>query len=63
MVATMILRYDISPVSGIWEEPEMFLSSVVSIMNPVNGAFPVNVNRRRGDEDTEWDFHVEKGKE
>jgi cytochrome P450 len=62
MVATMILRYDISPVSGIWEEPEKFLSSVVSIMSPVKGEFPVTVKRRQKYDDTEWDFHVEEGK-
>ncbi|KAJ5668219.1 uncharacterized protein N7477_006789 [Penicillium maclennaniae] len=62
MVATMILRYHISPVSGIWEEPEKVLHSLVSIMNPVKGAFPVNVKRRREYEDTKWDFHVEEGK-
>ncbi|KAJ5118842.1 hypothetical protein N7476_011197 [Penicillium atrosanguineum] len=62
MVATMILQYDISPVCGTWEEPEKFLSSLVSIMTPVRGAFPVNVKRRRQYEDTKWDFHVEEGK-
>ncbi|KAJ6111892.1 hypothetical protein N7523_007953 [Penicillium sp. IBT 18751x] len=62
MVATMILRYHISPVSGIWEEPEKVLHSLVSIMNPVKGAFPVNVKRRREYQDAKWDFHVEEGK-
>lgn len=62
MVATMILRYDISPLSGTWEEPEKFLSSVVSIMTPVKGKFPVTVKRRQEYEGIKWDFHVEEGK-
>jgi len=62
MVATMILRYDISTVSGIWEEPEKFLSSVVSIMGPVKSEFPVTVKQRREYEGIKWDFDVEEGK-
>jgi cytochrome P450 len=62
MVAIMILRYDIAPMGGIWEEPEKFLAPLVSIMTPVKGEVPVTVKPREKYEGTKWDFHVEEGK-
>lgn len=62
MVAMMILRYDIVPVGGAWEEPEKFSAAAVSIMGPVKGKFPVDVKSRGEFEKTKWHFHFEEGK-
>lgn len=62
LVAMVILRYDISPVGGVWKEPAKDTSSMVSIMGPVKEKFPVNASPRNEYAGIKWVFHVEEGK-
>jgi hypothetical protein len=58
----VILRYDISPVGGVWKEPAKDTSSMVSIMGPIKEKFPVNASPRKEYAGVKWGFHVEEGK-
>ncbi|KAJ5918195.1 hypothetical protein N7454_010570 [Penicillium verhagenii] len=62
LVAMMILRYDVEPVSGGWKEPAENKAAVVSIMGAIKGDFPVNVTKRNEFEGAKWGFKVEQGK-
>ena len=62
LVAMVILRYDIVPVGGVWKEPTKDTTSMVSIMGPVKGKFPVNDTPRKEYAGVKWGFHVEEGK-
>lgn len=61
LVAMIILRYDVEPVSGGWKEPPKNQSALVSIMGAVKGEYPVNVTRRKEFESVKWGFRVEEG--
>ena len=57
----VILRYDISPVGGVWKEPKI-AASMVSIMGPVKEKFLVKARTRKEYASIKWGFHVEEGK-
>ncbi|KAJ5875512.1 uncharacterized protein N7473_012859 [Penicillium subrubescens] len=61
LVAMVILRYDISPVGGVWKEPKI-AASMVSIMGPIKEKFLVEASARKEYAGIKWGFHVEEGK-
>jgi cytochrome P450 len=61
LVAMVILRYDISPVGGVWKEPKI-AASLVSIMGPIKEKFLVKASARKEYASIKWGFHVEEGK-
>lgn len=62
--ASMILRFDLSPVESpsSWVEPKLNRSSVVASATPPCEPFLVNSTTRGEFVDFEWDFRVTKGK-
>ncbi|KAJ5909863.1 hypothetical protein N7504_004506 [Penicillium tannophilum] len=61
LVAAMILRYDVEPISGGWKEPLKNQSALVSIMGAIKGEYPVSVTRRKEFEGVKWGYQVEEG--
>lgn len=61
LVAMVILRYDVSPVGGVWKEPKI-AASMVSIMGPIKGKFLIEASARKEYAGIKWGFHVEEGK-
>ncbi|KAJ5692421.1 hypothetical protein N7462_001844 [Penicillium macrosclerotiorum] len=61
LTAMIILRYDITPVDGVWNAPPT-VPSMVAITGPVKSKFPVNVKHRKEYKGVKWDFHVQEAK-
>lgn len=62
LAAMMVLRYDISPVGGVWQEPRRSSLSLVSVMGPLQDPFNAHVRKRKGFESISWDFRLKNGK-
>ena len=62
LAAMLVIRYDITPVSGVWTPPERDPKALISSTCPIKGEFPVKVKTREGYEGVKWDFEIEGGK-
>ena len=56
--AMFILRYDLSPIDGVWKEPRTDGSDVLNSVAPPTSEMMVHVAKIRNGGDDEWEFHV-----
>jgi cytochrome P450 len=62
LVAMVLLRYDITPDGGVWEEPKLNPRAVAAAITPPVDAFNVRVAGRAEYVDMTWAFSVTEGK-
>lgn len=62
MTAMMILRYDITPESGIWRPPVLNTKAMAASMTPPGETFLVKAHEREEFKGAKWDFRVTEGK-
>lgn len=62
MVAMLLLRYDITPVSGRWDQPKLNMGAVAASVSPPAEEFRVKFSPRQGFEGGNWAFRVTEGK-
>ena len=61
-VAMIIMRFDMSPVSGQWVLPEASSKGIASAIPPPASDLPVRVTRRSQNVDDRWDFKMSESK-
>ncbi|KAJ5173641.1 uncharacterized protein N7500_001572 [Penicillium coprophilum] len=62
LVAIIALRYDMTPVNHLWNEPPRRNSATTSNMCPVEGPFSVTVKKRQKYKEQTWRFKITEGK-
>ena len=58
LLAMLVLRYEITPVSGEWISPEIDLANMSSIVTPPKTRIPVTIRPRKGWEGGTWAFTI-----
>lgn len=62
LAAMMILRYDITPESGIWRPPVLNTKAMAASVTPPGEMFLVKVHEREEFKGAKWDFRVTEGR-
>jgi cytochrome P450 len=62
LAAMVILRYDITPEAGVWDQPKLNSKAVAATALPPLDAFNVKARKRDEYADTIWAFRVTEGK-
>ena len=62
LVAMLILRYDITPVSGKWWCPKLNTQAIAAVVYPPVEAYPVRLSARKEYAGARWSFNVTEGK-
>lgn len=63
VVAMMLLRFDVSPVSGKWVMPSQDESNITASIVPPSTDIAVDVRPRKGYETGRWEFELSESKE
>ncbi|PYI02046.1 cytochrome P450 [Aspergillus sclerotiicarbonarius CBS 121057] len=61
LAAMMLLRFDMTPVDGVWQAPKINPQAIASSMRPPKGGLEVKVSPRKEYEGVEWDFEIKEG--
>jgi cytochrome P450 len=62
LTAMLVLRYDIVPLDGEWNEPRINKAAITSSTKPLAEEFKVVATARREFKGTKWAFRVSEGK-
>ncbi|KAJ8116888.1 hypothetical protein OPT61_g1789 [Boeremia exigua] len=62
MAAMTILRYDVTPESGVWRPPVLNTKAMAASVTPPGEMFPVKVHEREEFKEAKWDFRVTEGR-
>jgi len=63
LVSMMVIRYDITPVSGTWSMPETNNTNVAAVVMEPDTDIEVEISPRQGFEDGRWVFSLKESKE
>lgn len=61
LVGMMVLRYNITPLSGSWDSPKLNPRALAASVTPPIGEFRVSISPRKVIDSTSWSFRVTKG--
>lgn len=62
LISMFVMRFDFTPVSGVWKSPEVNETKMALSVPPPAGELMVNIVPRQGTKGESWEFKALKGK-